>query len=130
MTTYNFEPRFAPLILSGAKFSTIRRTAAVVGSTAHLFTGMRTKDCQRLGAHEIIACRPIMLGRKDNGQVSIKLGARQVSLSEMMAIALGDGFHTPAEMVSWFEKTYDIPTNYSGCAHDVFSGFQITWSAF
>lgn len=128
MPAYNFQPRFAPLILGGAKLTTIRRKAAVVGATAHLFTGLRTKECQRLGQHEIIACKPITLGRKDNGQASMSLGKRALPVAEMTAIANSDGFHTTLEMVQWFETTYQVPANHTGCAHDVFSGFLIAWS--
>ena len=127
MPAYNFQSRFAPPILSGAKFTAIRRNPAKVGSTAYLFTGMRTKACKLLGYSEIVRCDHITIGRKDNGMANIKLGSRQLSVIAANDIARRDGFDTAEDMVEWFEATYKLPINRTGCAHDVFDGFLIEW---
>ena len=128
MPAYNFQKQFAPLILSGSKCTTIRGREAKVGSLAYLFTGMRTKACARLGISEIIYCRPITVGRKNNGQANIKLNGQQLSVFDADSIAMSDGFLTAKELVEWFEATYKLPVNRSGCAHDVFRGFVIEWA--
>ena len=76
MPAYNFQPHFAPLILSGSKCTTIRGREAKVGATAYLFTGMRTKACKRLGQSEIVHCAPVLLAYdRHNDEPLIKLGA-------------------------------------------------------
>jgi hypothetical protein len=127
MPAFNFQNRFAPLILSGTKRSTIRSREAKVGTMAYLFTGMRTKACKRLGQSLIIACTPIVIGYKDNGEARIKLASHQLTVKEAASLAITDGFDSAREMVKWFETTYKVPANHSGCGHDVFSGFLIDW---
>lgn len=129
MPAYNFQPRFAPLIMSGVKSSTIRSRDAWIGDIAYLFTGMRTKNCQRLGQSPIIKCKPIAIGYKDNGQARIKLSSQQLSVDKAESLAVADGFESAIEMVKWFEATYKVPANHSGCGHDVFTGFLIGWAA-
>lgn len=128
MPAYNFQEPFVPLILSGLKRTTIRRTAVEPGKPAHLFTGLRTVQCRRLGKSEVVQCAPIVIGCKDNGAPDIKLRARKLSLFDANDLAQGDGFVDAADMVKWFEKTYKLPVNYTGCAQDVFSGFLIEWA--
>ncbi|MFQ4134782.1 ASCH domain-containing protein [Nodosilinea sp. PGN35] len=52
MVAYNFKPRFAALVESGAKTQTIRamgkRRHASAGDALQLYTGMRTKQCRLL----------------------------------------------------------------------------------
>lgn len=52
MSALSFRQQYAPLILSGQKDQTIRvprKRPIRVGQTLHLFTGMRTKRCKRIG---------------------------------------------------------------------------------
>ena len=127
MPAYNFQPRFAPQILSGEKRTTIRSKPAKAGSPAHLFTGMRTKTCQRLGQSVVTDCLSVTLGWLDNGSPHITLGSRRLNHQQQISMAEADGFESPREMGKWFETTYKVPVNHSGCAHDVFAGFWIKW---
>ena len=128
MPAYNFQEPFVPLILSGLKRTTIRRTAVEPGKPAHLFTGLRTAQCRRLGKSEVVQCAPIVIGRKDNGGPDIKLRERKLSLFDADILAQQDGFIDAADMVKWFEKTYKLQVNVSGCAQTIFSGYLIEWA--
>lgn len=130
MPAYNFQPRFAPLILSGCKCSTIRRREATVGGTAHLFTGMRTKSCKRLGQSEILHCASILLAYdRHNDAPLIRLGASYLSPVEIDILATQDGFESTRKMLAWFKQTYDTaePTYTKLGDKIVFEGFLITW---
>ena len=106
MPAYNFQARFAPAVRSGAKPSTIRRREAKVGSAAYLFTGMRTKKCERLGRGEIVHCKPINLGYQQNGMPRARLGGRNMTQKELFELGALDGFTSAREMLTWFEVTY------------------------
>ena len=132
MPSYNFQPYFAPLILSGAKNTTIRGREAKVGSTAYLFTGMRTKACQRLGQSEIVHCSPILLAYdRHSDEPLIKLGAYHITEAQQEELAIQDGFTHTREMLAWFKKTYDTaePTYTKIGDKIVYNGFLITWGA-
>ena len=65
MPAYNFQARFAPLVESGQKRQTIRRTAkcAMPGATAYLYTGQRTEHCRKIGEGTITDVLRIEIGR-------------------------------------------------------------------
>lgn len=128
MPAYNFQARFAPKLLDGSKHSTIRGRAAKVGSTAYLFTGMRTKGCTCLGEGEIVHCAPIVLGYKQNGMPAAMLGKTQLTQMELAALAVGDGFTDAREMLGWFETTYGVRIAAGDGGHYVYKGFLITWA--
>lgn len=51
MLALNFKPQFVDRILSGHKYTTIRKQRKhpiKVGDALYLYTGLRTKDCQKL----------------------------------------------------------------------------------
>lgn len=130
MPAYNFQPRFAPLILSGSKCTTIRGREAKVGATAYLFTGMRTRACQRLGQSEIVHCAPILLAYdRHNDEPLIKLGAYHITEAQQEELAMQDGFARTREMLAWFKKTCDKaePTYTKIGDKIVYEGFLITW---
>ncbi|MEO8121681.1 MAG: hypothetical protein ABI606_20450 [Rhodoferax sp.] len=127
MPAYNFQNRFAPLVRSGSKKTTIRGREARIGSTAYLFTGMRTKACQRLGQSEIINCTPIKLGWRDNGCPRVQFRSQQLNTEQIAELAQGEGFSSAREMVSWFEKTYKQITHTNDGGADVYAGFLIDW---
>ena len=127
MPAYNFQARFAPLVMSGQKQSTIRGREAKVGTVAYLFTGMRTKKCVRLGAGRIVRCRPITLGYHQNGVARAKLGYGNVSQTILAEIAALDGFENARELVDWFATTYKESRVTDDGGRDVFAGYQITW---
>ena len=132
MPAYNFQARFASLILSGEKCTTIRGREAKVGGIAHLFTGMRTKACQRLGQSEIVHCAPILLAYdRHNDEPLIKLDATFLTTAQQDELTVQDGFTRTREMLAWFKKTYDTaePTYTKIGDRIVYEGFLITWGA-
>lgn len=130
MPAYNFQARFAPKVLDGTKRSTIRRREAKVGSTAYLFTGMRTKACQRLGRGEIIHCAPIKLGYDRDGAPFATIGNQRLDEAALNQLAMDDGFAYPREMLAWFKTTYDTetPVDLADGTRIVFEGFLTTWA--
>lgn len=129
MPAYNFQARFALKVLDGSKLSTIRGREAKVGSTAYLFTGMRTKACQRLGCGEIVYCAPITLGYDRDGEPFAMLDKQRLSKAEFDQLAMDDGFAYPREMLAWFKSTYDTetPVVFADGSRIVFEGFLIIW---
>ena len=52
MPAYSFQSRFVPFVKDGSKTHTIRnrrRYPAKIGSTCYLYSGLRTKWCQKIG---------------------------------------------------------------------------------
>ncbi len=128
MPAYNFQARFAPLVRSGAKTNTIRGREALVGSTAYLYTGQRTKACECLGQGVIKSCLPVRLGWR-NGCPFVALRSKRLTSALVQELAVSEGFADGREMVQWFQTTYskDIKPE----AHEeveVYAGFLISWT--
>ena len=58
----------------------------------------------------------------------LKLRERKLSLFDADILAQQDGFIDAADMVKWFEKTYKLQVNVSGCAQTIFGGYLIEWA--
>lgn len=128
MPAYNFKAQFAPAVETGQKLCTIRGRAAVVGTIAYLYTGMRTKACRKLGQGKISSCLSIALGYAQDGcpRAAFGAGKTKMSVAALTALAIADGFATPRDMVDWFRDQYNFSTSTDG-GTDVFSGYMITW---
>lgn len=64
MVAYSFKKQFGPPILAGTKAQTIRaerKRHARPGEMVQLFTGMRTRQCRRLGESRCIEVLPIRI---------------------------------------------------------------------
>jgi hypothetical protein len=125
MPAYNFKSQFAPLVESGQKRQTIRRTArgATRGATAYLYTGQRTAHCRKIGEGTITDVLPIEIGRHACSEpyaVITEHDGRSTHLvhKNLDAIAREDGFANGEEMVEWFSAQYGLP----------FSGFLHQWA--
>lgn len=129
MPAYNFKSQFAPAVEAGQKLCTIRGRAAVVGTTAYLYTGMRTKACRKLGQGTIVHCTGISLGYAQNGVPWARFPKHKMNFLDFTVLAAVDGFSSPRDMVDWFRDQYEhkcVTANEDG-GQDVFSGFMITW---
>ena len=111
MGLYNFQKRFVLFILSGAKRHTIRATRKnpdKVGNTAHLFTGLRTKQTQLLGRYPITKIEPIEIlecpCQQDHCQkVNVVINGEALSYDEREKLAKLDGFRDFNEMKAFWK---------------------------
>jgi hypothetical protein len=125
---YNFQARFAPAVMSGIKNTTIRGRAAKVGGVAYLFTGMRTKACERLGRGEIVSCLPVKPGWTDGNTPRVQLSGKRLNVALIDELAQREGFTSSREMVDWFEATYGPRNLTPDGGADVYAGFLIKWA--
>ena len=96
-----------PKILSGEKRQTIIRMKGKrvyrVGDTLHLFTGMRTKHCERLGKS---TCRRTYTIRRWSllvwERLTARLRWRKLTKRELLDLARADGFDGIADFARWF----------------------------
>lgn len=91
MGAYNFKPRFATAVVLGEKTHTIRayrRHMDTPGGCLHLFTGMRTTQCQLLGRHPAAKQSSNVVIQPDG----ILVGERWLTYGETDALAVRDGF--------------------------------------
>lgn len=131
MGLYNFQPRFAPFVLSGAKQHTIRAERAhpdKPGDICHLYTGLRTKRAKLLGRFPCVKVENIsIITTADRDLVEAFAVAMQVPkhmiagpmvfvdkvqlhFSECEALARKDGFDGFNEMMKfWSEPKSRLP---------------------
>jgi len=111
MPALNFQKQFTDAVESGKKCQTIRAYRKVrdpkVGDTLYLYTGMRTKQCRKLGEVECTSVE------------HVKIGRYCASMSHKDDFAQADGFDTYGAMLDWFEQTHGLP----------FEGLLIRWDA-
>lgn len=104
MPALNFSEQFADRVESGTKQQTIRRKRKhpiKYGDTLYLYTGMRTKDCRKLGEGECHVTRSI---RIKGGRVW--LDGLRLSDREAFLLADADGFDGLDAFFAWFESHY------------------------
>ena len=123
MPAFNFQNRFAEDVRTGAKRQTIRAKRKVrpePGQTAHCFTGMRTRQCERLGGWPIVEVADVVIcrGIPRSGGVLFIQGAMVLTIEELEQFAKNDGFDSWAEMLDWFKTNHGLP----------FYGDLIAWS--
>ncbi len=99
----NFQKRFAPDVKSGVKRQTIRKrrkNPIKPGDMLYLYTGARTKACEKLGEVKCKSVFPIEMR---------KCGINGYFPERTEVIAKGDGFKGWAEMRDWFEEVHGLP---------------------
>lgn len=113
MSAWNFKPVFVPSILDGTKRTTIRayrvdKRDPKEGDLVPIFTGMRTKQCRRLGTARVLELCPIII---EAGTVKLTYTdsrdvfcwRKPVEEAELTKIALADGFASLAAFWSFFK---------------------------
>lgn len=121
MPSLSFKKKFAPKVESGEKTQTIRRRGKIkwrVGQTAHLFTGLRTPYCRRLGKGEVHEVTNVDIDEKR--VVSRELRGGYMSpypQKDLLELAKADGFDTIQEFTDFFSDHYGLP----------FKGVLIKW---
>ncbi len=126
MPAYNFKKQFVQAVESGQKTITIRQTlrGAARGKTAHLYYGLRTKQCRKLGEGVIEFAVPIKFCETSTGKLVALVGTEQSSTHRahlqcdgLERLAADDGFDSVKAMHAFFKEQYTLP----------FEGFVIAW---
>ena len=109
MVAYNFQPGFAPDILSGRKLSTIRpagkRRHAVAGDELQLYVGMRTSSCRLLLRVPCLWSQTISIHRI----AVIRESGATNSMWQLEELARLEGFASWSDMRDWFDNRYGLP---------------------
>ena len=106
---------FIDKILSGEKHQTIRKAGkkwdkVKVGDKLTLYTGLRTKECQKLGEAEVESIEDVNIyimnfdRPNENYFVSYKL--RHLNVLEIEELAENDGFEKIRDFFEFFKNHY------------------------
>ena len=118
---------FIDKILSGEKRQTIRRNSpkwknVKVGDKLTLYTGLRTKQCRKLGEAVVESITPIMRDTEcDNVAVETTLGDFNLDLPALNDLVARDGFDSNDEFFKFFCLNYKVGR---------FKMFVIRWKDF
>ena len=110
MPSISFKLQFADAVESGRKRQTIRapRNRPIkVGDPVYLFTGMRTKQCRRLGVGTCTETHSIEIDYRLRWKVAVD--GRSLGYGEAHAIAMADGFGFITDLVDFFEREHGLP---------------------
>lgn len=116
MPALNFYKRFAELVRSGKKKSSIRSRQLRPGEPVYLMTGQRTAMCERLGTGCITTVSEILIDWRSCFAV-IKIDGVTLCAQSMERLALEDGFHDLDDFMDFFGDHYQFP----------FRGFLNRW---
>jgi hypothetical protein len=114
-----FMPQFAPLVESGVKPHTVRKTPKRMPQPGDLislrtWTGKPYRSKQRVLRESVITkVEPVTFLRLHR----VAFGDGILNCEDELAFAKADGFESPAAMFKWFEDTHGLP----------FSGIVIHW---
>ena len=128
MPSLSFQKQFVPGILAmldkdyatrlkiKPKTTTIRATRKrpfKKGDKLFLFSGLRTKYCQRLGTVICLKAEDIEISEWRTGDphnvIMFKLDGSTISAREINKIATDDGFYDWGDMIAWFRKNHGLP---------------------
>lgn len=122
MPALNFKKEFAPLVESGEKKQTIRqvrKNPIENGDTLYLYTGMRTKQCRKLGEVICTGVHSFRIGTDWEDRVVHVDGRKASGVNDWLVdeIAKNDGFSNTHDFFNFFIQQYGLP----------FNGVLITW---
>lgn len=137
MPALNFKKQFAEAVRSGDKHQTIRRKRKrpfVVGDTVQLYTGQRTKSCEKLGEGYVDFVCNIYIGEDERIKVTehyhnlfkrphyldpglCKWYYTYLRPDQIKDLAIADGFKSTEEFMQFFRDS-GLP----------FEGQLIVWS--
>ena len=108
---------FIDKILSGEKRQTIRKAGkkwenVKVGDKLTLYTGLRTKQCRKLGEAEVESIEDIEIESPLRIFSRIKINDKYLLIHGMRELALNDGFSTIDSFLDFFNSHYG--TNFTG----------------
>lgn len=105
---------FIDKILAGEKRQTIRRASpkwqnVKVGDKLTLYTGLRTKQCRKLGEAVVESITPIMIDTEcDNIAVETPLGDFNLDLPALNDLVERDGFVSNPDFFNFFRLNYKV----------------------
>ena len=110
MPLLNFQKRFVTQVESGRKRQTIRAMRKIpfkVGDKLFLYTGLRTKDCRKLGEVICERVRHILIEMKTDGIspryiITVDNDEECLYGEILKNIAIKDGFLSLLELISFF----------------------------
>lgn len=122
MPALSFKKQFAAKVESGEKRQTIRAMRkdhrdVAPGQTLHLYTGMRTKACRKLGEATCTTSEPIGIGTDGMVLLGCDEGIRKLTGPEVEDLARADGFDRVDDFLNFFQTTHGLP----------FYGMLIQW---
>jgi len=106
MPALNFKKQFAEAVRNGDKTQTIRATRKrpiKEGDTLYLYTGQRTKGCEKLSEVRCTSVESITMWR--NGNVSwpvVMLNGKKLKLKELKELVTADGFAATMPFAEFF----------------------------
>ena len=108
---------FTDKILSGEKRQTIRKAGkkwanVTAGDKLSLYTGLRTKQCRKLGEAEVESIEDVEIESSLRVFSRIKINDKYLFMHEMKRLALSDGFSTIDAFLDFFNEHYG--TNFKG----------------
>ena len=110
MPALNFQKQFVDPIKCGDKSQTIRSTRKnpiKKGDTLYLYTGMRTKSCEKIG---VVLCKDVLNFKIQGDGLGCEIEQTPVYyMDHLNRIATEDGFEDWIEMVHWFVDTHGLP---------------------
>lgn len=112
MPAYNFQGRFAQMIVDGSKRQTIRprrKRPTRSGDVLQLYTGMRTKACRLLKVADCTSVVPVMI---DPVWSWVEMDGHVLSAADEGMFAQRDGFENADEFYTFFKRyAYDVLFN-------------------
>lgn len=109
MPALGFKKQFTKPIRDGLKHTTIRverkKNPIRVGDILHMYTGMRTKQCEKIGVYRCTSVRPIVIYPKDK---FITLDGYPCSKLSIQDIVHTDGFSNIADFFAFFDENYGV----------------------
>ena len=116
MPNLTFKKQFAEAVKSGKKTMTIRRSIKKGCPFVHLFTGLKTEQCEKLGVGIITGIKEIII-HDEYSDFAIEINGMDLSEKFKEGLAINDGFKSSDEFIDFFKKQYGLP----------FSGVLIEW---
>lgn len=108
MPALNFQKQFADKVERGEKRQTIRKKKKhpiKAGDKLYLYTGMRTKQCRKLGEE---VCKKVYKFGIDSDE-EVYFDECVLIGIEKEQLAKDDGFECAADMIDWFKNTHGLP---------------------
>lgn len=115
MPALNFTPSLAPKVKDMSKRMTIRQRRKrpfAVGEPLYLFSGMRTRNCQRLGTvycGAVMPCRMTLNPGDEIGRVWIN--DNEIKGEALQRLAVDDGFPNVRAFFSYFINVHNLRDN-------------------